>query len=116
MAAGINIGIRHILCVYPFLYIAAAAILVRLPARRFGQYALVALAGLQTVEAAVISPYYLAYFNPLAGGPSNGPKYVVDSNIDWGQDIKKLHKWLHAHGTNRAWMAYFGNALPGYYG
>jgi hypothetical protein len=58
----------------------------------------------------------LAYFNALAGGPGNGPQYLVDSNIDWGQDVKKLAKWLEAHGTHKAYVYYFGNAPLRYYG
>jgi hypothetical protein len=41
-----------------------------------------------------IFPHYLAYFNELAGGPSNGYRYLVDSNLDWGQSFKTLRKEL----------------------
>ena len=52
----------------------------------------------------------------LAGGPGRGPEYLVDSNIDWGQDVKKLLHWLDAHGTRRARVFYFGNTPMDYYG
>jgi hypothetical protein len=112
MTSGINIGARHILPVYPFLYVAAAAVLahLRLP------YIMLALGLVQIGECALIAPDYLAYFNALAGGPGNGPHYLVDSNIDWGQDVKKLAKWLDAHGTRKAYVSYFGNAPLQYYG
>jgi hypothetical protein len=77
---------------------------------------MVALGGLQLAECASITPDYLAFFNALSGGPGNGPHYVVDSNIDWGQDVKKLARWLRAHGTHSAYVLYFGNAQMPYYG
>jgi hypothetical protein len=115
-AAAINIGVRHILPVYPFLYVATAALLSRLAARRTARVAMLALGALQIAECASISPDYLAFFNAFTGGPANGPNYLVDSNIDWGQDVKKLARWLEAHGTRRVAISYFGNAQLPYYG
>jgi hypothetical protein len=112
MSSWINIGVRHILPVYPFLYVAAAVLLAQLRLR----YVMLALALTQIGECALITPDYLAYFNAFAGGPGNGPHYLVDSNIDWGQDVKKLVKWLDAHGTRKAYVSYFGNAPLRYYG
>jgi hypothetical protein len=73
---------------------------------------------LQIGECARIAPDYLAFFNEFAGGPGRGPEYLVDSNIDWGQDVKKLGLWLEAHngGKRRARVYYFGNAQMRYYG
>jgi hypothetical protein len=116
MTSAINIGMRHILPVYPFLYVASAALLARLATRRVARYAMVALGALQIAECASITPDYLAFFNALSGGPARGPYYLVDSNIDWGQDVKKAVKWLDAHGTRTAHMFYFGNAALAYYG
>jgi hypothetical protein len=117
MTSGINIGMRHILPVYPFLYVGAAAWLTAPGNRRIGVYALAAVAALQIGECARITPDYLAFFNELAGGPGRGPQYLVDSNIDWGQDVKKLGLWLDAHtGSRRARVYYFGNAQMRYYG
>jgi hypothetical protein len=116
MTSAINIGMRHILPVYPFLYLAVAALLTQANAPRWARYAAVSLAALQIAECASIFPDYLAFFNAISGGPGNGPHYLVDSNIDWGQDIKKLRNWLRAHGTNTARVWYFGNAQMDYYG
>jgi hypothetical protein len=116
MSSGINIGMRHILPVYPFIYVGAAALLSSLPGRRAATCAILAFAALQTAECARIAPDYLAFFNELAGGPGRGPEYLVDSNIDWGQDVKKLVHWLDQHGTRRARVYYFGNAQMRYYG
>jgi hypothetical protein len=116
MSSGINLGVRHILPVYPLLYVAAAAFLSSLLRRPGLRYAALALVGLQAVECASIYPDYLAFFNLPSGGPGNGPRYLVDSNIDWGQDVKKLAKWLEAHGTNKVWVSYFGTADLRYHG
>jgi hypothetical protein len=116
MTSGINIGMRHILPVYPFLYVGAAAWLTTRPNRRISAYALAAVVLLQMAESARIAPDYLAFFNELAGGPGRGPEYLVDSNIDWGQDVKKLAHWLDAHGGRRVRVFYFGNAQMRYYG
>jgi Dolichyl-phosphate-mannose-protein mannosyltransferase len=117
MTSGINIGMRHILPVYPFLYVGAAAWLATRANWRPGVTVLAALAALQIAECARITPDYLAFFNELAGGPGRGPEYLVDSNIDWGQDVKKLGLWLDAHvGSRRARVYYFGNAPMRYYG
>jgi hypothetical protein len=117
MTSGINIGMRHILPVYPFLYVGAAAWLATRANRRRGVYVLATLAALQIGECARITPDYLAFFNELAGGPGRGPEYLVDSNIDWGQDVKKLGLWLDAHGgQRRTRVYYFGNAQMSYYG
>jgi hypothetical protein len=116
MTSAINIGMRHILPVYPFLYLAVAVLLTQAGARPWARTAMLLLAGLQIAECAWIAPDYLAFFNALSGGPGNGPRYLVDSNIDWGQDVKKLKKWLAAHGTDTARIWYFGNAPMDYYG
>jgi hypothetical protein len=75
----------------------------------------VALVGL-AVESLAIYPHYLAFFNAAVGGPKAGPRYLLDSNIDWGQDLKKLKAYMVAHDIPRVCMLYFGNALFYYYG
>jgi hypothetical protein len=63
-----------------------------------------------------VHPHYLAYFNEIAGGPARGYHYLVDSSLDWGQDLKGLKVWLDAHGVARIKLSYFGSADPAYYG
>jgi hypothetical protein len=116
MTSAINIGMRHILPVYPFLYLGTAVLLTRAGGARWAAYAAVSLIVLQIAECASIFPDYLAFFNAISGGPGNGPHYLVDSNIDWGQDVKKLRQWLGAHGTDTARIWYFGNAQMDRYG
>ena len=108
----VNIGVRHILPVYPFLFIALAAALVR---KAWGKRALAVLVLVLAVESVAIYPHYLAFFNGFAGGPENGPRYLVDSNLDWGQDLVNLKKYLAAHDMKRLCICYFGCASLQYY-
>ena len=62
-----------------------------------------------------VHPRYLGYFNELAGGPSQGWRYLVDSNVDWGQDLKALKAWTDAHDVKHLKLSYFGTADPVYY-
>ena len=49
-------------------------------------------------ESLAIAPHYLAYFNAFAGGPSQGYRHLIDSSLDWGQDLRGLKDWLDRHG------------------
>jgi hypothetical protein len=119
MTSSINLGMRHILPIYPFLYVGVAVLATRAMKSRAGLVgvaAVLVIAGVQMAECASIYPDYLAFFNAAAGGPDRGPEYLLDSNIDWGQDVKKLVHWLDEHGTRRARVHYFGNVILPYYG
>ena len=63
-------------------------------------------------------PHYLSYFNEVAGGPSNGHRVLLDSNIDWGQDLLRVADYQREHPEEVADMklAYFGSAHPPFYG
>jgi 4-amino-4-deoxy-L-arabinose transferase-like glycosyltransferase len=112
VASPIDLGIRILLPIYPLLY-AFVALNVPLPQWR---WAVAACLALLVAESAMVYPNYLAFFNAIAGGPAQGPRYLLDSNIDWGQDTKKLKAYLQAHGIRGACTAYFGTAYPFYYG
>ena len=67
------------------------------------------------VETVSIAPNFIAYFNELVGGAKNGYKYVVDSNLDWGQDMKKLTTFVEQNKINKIKVDYFGGTSPKYY-
>jgi hypothetical protein len=113
MMNAVNLGVRHILPVYPLLCVLAAALVMRLP--RGPMVAAVCVAAL-AFESAWIYPNYLAFFNAVAGGPKAGPRYLLDSNLDWGQDVKKLRTWMHGHGIDSVCMFYFGTTGVEFYG
>ena len=109
MRSHLNIGIRHLLPIWPFVFILAAAALTRARFRYRNVVLTLLVAGL-AAESVSICPHYLAFFNVLAGGPANGPAILADSNIDWGQDAKNLAAWLNAHHISQVCPDYFGTA------
>jgi hypothetical protein len=116
---GLNIGHRHLLPIYPFLFViagrCAAHAVVRVPAI-LSSAAVLLLAGWYGASVWRVHPDYLAYFNELAGGPEGGYRYLVDSNLDWGQDLKGLKAWMDRNGVARVKLSYFGTGDPEYYG
>jgi hypothetical protein len=81
----------------------------------------VACTFLVAVDCMLTHPNYLTYFNALAGGPSNGHKHLVDSSLDWGQDLPALKRWLVAQGLDNqtqtpVYIHYFGTAYPSHFG
>jgi hypothetical protein len=115
-----NIGYRHILPVYPALYIVCGAAASRFSAGpRAVRIAVVGFAGLFVVESLAAYPHYIAYFNPLVRR-TEAYRHLVDSNLDWGQDLPGLANWLGVHNAGDdklpVYLAYFGNGRPGVYG
>jgi hypothetical protein len=111
-----NIGIRHMLPVYPFLALAGAAVFARFWRGGAGgrpRLAAAALAVLPLVsgyELLLIHPHELSYFNALAGGPAGGARILTDSNIDWGLDLRRLRAELARRGVRKEdlTVSYFG--------
>ncbi|MGC1451988.1 MAG: glycosyltransferase family 39 protein [Candidatus Sulfotelmatobacter sp.] len=119
MGSGMNIGVRHILPVYPFLMILAAWGAGQLMQRqRHWAYVVAVLLLWNGVSSARTYPVYLAYANEMWGGPSQTYKYLSDSNADWGQQLKATKKYLDAHQVKNCWFAYFADVVvdPKYYG
>ena len=117
----INIGHRHVLPTYPAMFIlaGASAAWCKSP-RRFMPVAVVGLLLLLAVESIRIWPHYLAYFNQVIGGSKYGYRHLVDSSLDWGQDLPGLKKWLDDqglsdHSEGRVYLSYFGTGNPDYY-
>ena len=123
MRSILNIGIRHVLPTFPFIYILVALGVVSLYRCLLNKklliwgfrLVLVSLMLWQASSVLRVHPFYLAYFNEAAGGPEGGAQYVVDSNLDWGQDIKRLAQFVDARGIDEIWVDYFGWADPAYY-
>jgi 4-amino-4-deoxy-L-arabinose transferase-like glycosyltransferase len=110
LASHLNIGHRHILPVYPVLFVAIGALGPCLDLRKPGMAAAVgALVLWHGLESVRIRPHYLAYFNAIAGGPENGWRHLVDSSLDWGQDLPGLQAWLSENGRGEpVYLSYFG--------
>jgi hypothetical protein len=123
----INIGVRHVLPAYPFLAIAAAPWLAA-PVERLlvagfrrsrdvaAAATSLALLGWLLYGSVAVAPRYLEYFNELAGGPQNGHNWLIDSNVDWGQDLIRLSEYMRRRNVDSVHLGYFGRVDPRIYG
>jgi len=120
VAGNLNTGYRFILPVLPFLAVHAArlapsATRFLVPAPRISRYLLGVLAVVLVFGTLSVYPHYLAFFNGLVS-PRNGYKVLVDSNLDWGQDLPGLQGWMEAQGVEQVYLSWFGIAPPEHYG
>ncbi len=118
LVSSLNIGVRHLLPVFPFTILLVSGMIGNLIKSPFLKLKLTILGILilwQAVSVISIYPHFLAYFNELAGGPSHGYIYTVDSNLDWGQDLKRLKNWVDEKGIEKIYVDYFGGGDPQYY-
>jgi len=107
---GFNHHLRYILPVFPLAFIWMSKVA---KAFEFGHNrlaAVVVLAIAWSVGSSLwVYPHSLSYFNELVGGPKNGDAHVLDSNIDWGQDLLYLKCWLDEHGeAEPLHLAFYG--------
>lgn len=127
-ASYMHIGNRHILPVYPFLFVLAGGLMPLLlkfwkgrPATAvMGAIGMVALSSALVFwppwRPTLIGHRPLEFFNEIAGGPQNGYKSLVNSNLDWGQGLEELAGWLDERGIEEPInLCYFGTADPRYY-
>jgi len=111
MTSRINIGVRHFLPVFPFLFILGGGFLqAALIRRRSAGVALAAVVlAWSLFEAVRVFPDYTAYVNQLARGPEW--RYLSDSNVEWGDDVQDLATYLKSHGITRIRGALLGGWL-----
>jgi hypothetical protein len=114
----LNIGVRHVLPIYPFLFVWLGGTVKKIWVRENSTARLSTLfIGIWLLASCLKTyPDYLAFFNELAGGSENGRRILVDSNLDWGQDLKGLKLWMDNHKLKKIEFAYFGTVDPSYYG
>ena len=117
LRTNLNIGLRHVLPIYPPIYIAigcaiASAWRTRM---RWVRPITVTLMLILSAETLFAWPDYIAYFNLAAGGPRGGIRLLGDSNLDWGQDLKALARWQRAHPDRPIYLRYFGSTEPSKY-
>lgn len=118
----LNIGVRHILPTFAFIYVLVAGQIVKWLKIQTSKiiksikYVIVILLLIwQAATIFAIYPSFLAYFNELGGGPKNGYKYAADSNLDWGQDLKRLAVWTEQNNIQKIYVDYFGGGDAKYY-
>ena len=134
----LNIGVRHILPTFPFIYfLVAREIVIWLrpitfaepktflewlksfyqsylkPAPKYFGFLMIAILMVWNMIAAF--PYYLSFYNTLGGGLENGWRVATDSNYDWGQDLKRLSIRTKKLKIDKIYLDYFGGGDPKYY-
>lgn len=119
MYASLNLGVRHLLPLYPFLIVLAGTAAWNLATRH--RPVAVAVAVLFAAHAASslrAYPNYIPYANELWGGPAHAYRVVADSNVDWGQGLIALKQYTDQHHIEHCWFAYFGSLVSdaSYYG
>jgi len=114
----ICLGLRYVLSIAPYAFIAAGKVVPFVEGfsglrRWIGRGFLGGALGLTIAAALWIHPHYLAYFNWVSGGPDREPARLIDSNLDWGQDLLGLRAWCREHAPGqRIGLAYFGQINP----
>lgn len=118
LKSNLNIGVRHLLPTLPFVIILISGPIIYLlkkPHLKLKYFLLFTLIFWQIFSVIKIYPHFLAYFNEIAGGPNKGYLYTIDSNLDWGQDLKRLADWVQKNNIEKIKIAYFGGGDPRYY-
>jgi 4-amino-4-deoxy-L-arabinose transferase-like glycosyltransferase len=118
LTSHINLGQRHIFPIYPAIFVFLGIFLSVVVKNRNQVFKILifAIAVLYLLTSLLAFPAYTAYFSELIGGEKNGHKYLVDSNVDWGQDLKRLRSYLIKNQIPFVCMSYFGQASLVYYG
>lgn len=118
MTSNLNLGVRHMLPLYPVIFVGVAGMLskwIESKSRVAVPVCAAMLVGL-VIETAMSWPNYIAFFNLPAGGARGGFKLLGDSNLDWGQDLPLLADWQRRHPDVKLYVATFGSSDPAAYG
>ncbi|MBU2263259.1 glycosyltransferase family 39 protein [Patescibacteria group bacterium] len=140
VTSNLNIGVRHILPAFPFIYFLVARQIVRWAKthdleepetlgqqikhffstflKSLEKYSLLSALLLWMFLMNIIAfPNYLSYYNEFGGGIKNGYKIATDSNYDWGQDLKRLKSFVDKNNIEKIGIDYFGGGnIPYYFG
>lgn len=120
MISKANLGVRHVLPILPFLilFISKSINLIDFKKWRLGTIGFIVLIFWYFVSSVFSFPNYLAYFNEFAGGPKNGYKILTDSNLDWGQDVFRIKKYMDENNLDHVYLVYpwDGDEILKYYG
>lgn len=116
----LNIGLRHFMpVVFASSLLVARCSQIHWNKKIFNnfkiKYIIFGLLIIMTISVFASFPYYLSYYNILGGGTDNGYKIATDSNYDWGQDVKKLGKWMKENEVEKIYVDIFSLNAPRYY-
>ena len=111
---GFSCHMRYVLPFFPFVVIGTTKLAFYLRPKYWKRGTLVAVCLLWGISNSIaVYPHSLSYFNEAAGGPTNGHAHLLDSNIDWGQDLLFLRDWVKNHpDATPLGLAYFNAVDP----
>jgi 4-amino-4-deoxy-L-arabinose transferase-like glycosyltransferase len=119
MMSGMNIGARHLLPMYAFVIIFAAAAAATLAGmnRRWAILCSVLIVA-HVVSSLLVFPIEIAYANEASGGSRNVHNLLSDASVDWAQQLVQVKQWQDRHPDQECWFAYFARPVidPGVYG
>lgn len=121
LSGKLTLGIRHLSPLFPFMFVLVSFGIIKIfeklrgKSLTLGKIIFTGLMLWYIIPIILLFPSFLTYFNELVGGPSGGSKYVTDSNLDWGQDLKRLKKWVDDNNIKKIKIDYFGGGSPAYY-
>ena len=112
-ATNIALGLRYVLPIAPYIFVLVGK-LAPWSARSIRRKIVIIMFIVATTLSSISHhPHYLSYFNNVAGGASRGSEHLIDSNLDWGQDLILLQRWLQKNAPGEGiGVAYFGQINP----
>lgn len=108
----LDLGIRYVLPIYPFIYAAIAIGLGTMGSGR--RTAVIVLVAWHIGESVAAYPTYISYFNEFIGSRARADEFLIDSNLDWGQDLRRLDGWCRDNQVQQITIHYFGGADVAY--
>lgn len=112
--SNLNVGVRHLLPMFPFVMLGTSRVFTLLAPGPVGLRKGLVAAGVVglLVTAIRTHPHELSFFNSIAGGRARGHEWLIDSNLDWGQDLSQVPEYMRAHGLPFVYLLYFGHVEP----
>ena len=110
----INLGIRYLLPIYPLILLLSGYLFEKLNHKKIISIAVLSI--WLIMNMVMIYPHHLSFYNECAGGPDNGYRFLADSNIDWGQDLIFLKRYMQKHQLDFVYLSHFGLVDPAVYG
>lgn len=110
--SNMQLGVRYVLPILPLMMLVAANAGRLFEKRTRLQSAWVGLLLTVTLFSLRHHPHHLAYFNEHAGGPIGGRHHLIDSNLDWGQDLHLVRDYMDEINIDEINLVYFGTLPP----
>jgi hypothetical protein len=111
--SSMQLGVRYVLPLLPCLILLTGPLAAAVEQRKaFVRRGLIGLICIVSVIPMLNHPHHLAYFNEAAGGATGGREHLLDSNIDWGQDLYLVRDFMESNDLDEIGLAYFGTMPP----